>query len=42
MMKGMMNPNMMKGMMGGMSQDSDNPNTPGGPQMAGPNFDVVI
>tara|TARA_Y100000389_G_C17471238_1_gene531251 strand:- start:4517 stop:5788 length:1272 start_codon:yes stop_codon:yes gene_type:complete len=40
MMRGMMNPNMMKGMMGGMNKGPENPNTPGGPQMSGPNFDV--
>ena len=40
MMRGMMNPAMMKGMMGGMGKASENPNAPGGPQMAGPNFDV--
>lgn len=40
MMRGMMNPSMMKGMMGGMNRGTENPNTPGGPQMAGPNFDV--
>jgi hypothetical protein len=40
MMRGMMNPAMMKGMMGGMNRGTENPNAPGGPQMAGPNFDV--
>ena len=40
MMRGMMNPNMMKGMMGGMNKGPENPNAPGMPQMAGPNFDV--
>ena len=40
MMRGMMNPSMMKGMMGGMNRGTENPNAPGGPQMAGPNFDV--
>ena len=40
MMRGMMNPNMMKSMMGGMNKGPENPNTPGGPQMSGPNFDV--
>jgi len=40
MMRGMMNPAMMKGMMGGMNRGTENPNTPGGPQMAQPNFDV--
>ena len=40
MMRGMMNPAMMKGMMGGMNRGTENPNAPGGPQMAQPNFDV--
>ena len=40
MMRGMMNPAMMKGMMGGMNRGTENPNAPGGPQMAPPNFDV--
>lgn len=40
MMRGMMNPAMMKGMMGGMNRGTENPNAPGGPQMAAPNFDV--
>ena len=40
MMRGMMNPAIMKGMMGGMNRGTENPNAPGGPQMAGPNFDV--
>ena len=40
MMRGMMNPAMMKGMMGGTNRGTENPNAPGGPQMAGPNFDV--